>query len=353
VTRPRSPWSVVLAAALLAATAARAEDANDTPAAPVRPLPRSSAWSTSAAVGLGPLGQGSGSPASVFRLVQTPTAPATLDNGQWELLSQTDWANYFCNGGERFLLDYEALRLRLGVAYGLTARTQIGLGSLVSYQGGGILDGFVEWFERSIGAVNRDRIEAPRGRYLVRTRGQDGANHESGGEESGWRLDSLALGVKHQLLAGSATTPALVATAVVKLPGRSGVPGRPAGGVDLGGSLAGGQRLGRFNLYGALGAVVFGKTELDGVELLRSQLSIMGAVEYRATPRTSFLAQGLVSSPVARHAGEFSERTREISIGLKHRVGRQIVLEFSVAENLLVFGNSADVAFHAGLSWRS
>ena len=352
MTRRRPPWSALLAAVLLTVTAARADD-EDSPAPPPSPSPTAgSPWSTSAAVGLGPLSQGSGSPASVFRLVQPPSAPVTLGRGQWEVGVQADWANYFCDEGDLYLLDYESLRLRFGVGYGVTARTEIGLGGVAYYQGGGVLDGFIEWFERSIGAINRDRVAAPGDRYLIRVRTQDGSTQEWGGRESGWHVDSVAVAVKHQLLEGSETKPALLVSAVLKLPGASDAAGRPDGGVDRGARRAVGQRLGRFNLYGSLGAVRFGETEIDGAELYDTQLSLMTGVEYRSTPRTSFLLQAMVSSPVAHHLGDLSERSREAALGFKHRLGDHFLLEASVAENLVVFANSADVVLRAGLSWR-
>jgi hypothetical protein len=339
--------TVALALAAVPALAATPADLSPVPGGPVV-----EPWSVSPAVGLGPLIQGSQSPTSVFRLDHPSGTPSTLRAGQLEIRSQADWANYFCDGKDRYLLDYESLRLRLGVAYGVTPRTQIGIAGSASYQGGGVLDGFIEGFERSVGAINHERRAAPRDRYLLRVRDRDGSVRESGGRESGWHVEHVAFEVKHQVLEGSDATPSLAATAIVKLPVGSQVPGRPAGGVDLGASLDAGQRLGRFNLYGSLAVVAFGSSDSQGVDLLRYQVSVMSAVEYRATRRTSLVVQSLISGPVARHFGEFSERTREVAIGCKHRVGRDLLLELSVVENLLVFGNSADVAFHTGLTWR-
>jgi hypothetical protein len=79
----------------------------------------------------------------------------------------------------------------------------------------------------------------------------------------------------------------------------------------------------------------------------------MSAVESRTTPRTSVVGQALVSGPVGHHFGEFSDRTYEFALGVKHRIGRDVLFETSIVGNLLVFGNSADVAFHAGLTWHS
>lgn len=309
-------------------------------------------WWGSEAIGLGPLTQSSQSPASIFRLSHPVGAPAVVGEGRWEVVSHTDWANYFCDGKGKYLLDFESLRWRMGITYGLDEHNQVSLSGSASYQGGGILDGFIEGFERSVGAINDDRRRAPRDRYLVRLRGQDGSIQEFGGRDSGWHFESVSLALEHQVLSGSATTPALTTSVVVKVPTVHQVAGRPNEGVDVGVSLHAGQRLGRFHFYSSLGAVRFENVRTFGVELVRYQLSFINSVEYRATSSTSLVAQVLVCGPVAYHLGELSDRTRETAIGVKHLLGRNVLLEVSVVENILVFSNSADVAFHTGLTWR-
>jgi hypothetical protein len=338
--------AVWLLATLAGAQAPAGQPAGAAAASGIQP------WWASPAVGLGPLAHSSGSPASVFRMGYLPEAPTLLRKGQWELHSQVDWANFFCDGGDRYFLDYESVRLLLGTQYGLTPRTQVGVGLAVSYQGGGILDGFIEGFESAVGASNEDRLRAPRDRYLVRWRDRDGSVHEINRGEGGWHFDAVGLHVMHQLMEGSETRPSLVVTGVARFPIAASVPGRPAGGVDVGGSLGVGQRLGRFNLYGGLGLVVFGNSGTPGADLLRYQVTLSTALEYRKTPRTSYLLQTLISGPVARHTGELSKRVREVAVGFKHRLGRTVLFELSVGENVLLFSNSADIDFHGGLVWR-
>lgn len=341
----------VLLAALVAVSGVGGESEDPPPTPAVRD-PVVLPWWVSPAVGLGPLAQSSQSPSSVFRLSHPSGTPATLRKGEWEVGSHADWANYFCDGGDRYMLDFESIRWRLSLARGLTARTQVTVVGSVSYQGGGTLDGFIEGFERSVGAINRDRQRAPRDRYLLRVRGADGSIYEYQGRDSGWHGENLSFELKHQMLPGSETTPSLAVRAIVKVPVGSHVSGRPEGGLDAGVSLDAGGRLGRFHLYGSLGAVGFQRASSTGSDLPRYQLSLLGAVEYRATPRTSLVMQMLVSGPVAYHLGELSDRTREQALGVKHRLGRDLLVELSVVENVLVFSNSADVAFHLGLAWR-
>ena len=345
----------LLASALLVALLPGARAlAQRPPGASASPSPgqRWDPWSRSPAVGLVPLEHGSGTPASVFRLGYLPQAPVTLSQGQWDIHNHVDWANYFCDGGDRYFIDYESVRYMLGAAYGLTNHTQLGFGATVSYQGGGVLDSLVETFERWVGATNQDRLRYPRGRYLVRMRDREGAVHEISRAEGGWHVEGIFVQVMQQLLNGTETRPSVVASGVLRFPIASDVPGRPAVGLDVGASLGLGQRLGRFNLYGGFGLVHFGTSRSMGVELEPYQATLSLALEYRASERTSVFLQILRSGPVARHLGELSKPVREVAVGVKRRVGRDVLLELSAEENVLLYSNSADIAFHMGLVWR-
>lgn len=343
-----------LLVALLPGTWAAAQGKPDAvwTATPAPAVTGPEAWSRSPAVGLGPLEHSSGTPASVFRLGYLPQVPVTIRQGQWELHTHVDWANYFCDGGDRYFLDYESVRWRLGIAYGLTAQTQVGIAGSVSYQGGGILDGFIEGFERAIGATNRDRLRYPRDRYLVRMRDRQGVLHEISRAEGGWHVEGIYLQVMQQILDGTETRPSLVVSGELRFPVASDVPGRPDGGFDIGASFGLGQRLGRLNLYGGLNLVHFGTSSSMGVELEPYQTTLSAALEYRANEHTSLLLQVLRSGSTARHMDELSQPVREVAVGVKRRVGRDVLLELSAEENVLLYSNSADIAFHIGLVWR-
>ena len=348
-TLPRPSKLIVIFAAFLAAAILPAEPA----AAPAAPVADARTWEAPGAVGLGPLAPGSGTPTSGFRLIHVPAAPATLGEGQWEVAWHSDWANYFGSDGESYLLDYETVRVRLAGAYGLSARTQIGFSASASYQGGGALDAFIQNFEKAVGAVNHERLAAPRDRYLIRVRYPDGTVREVSGGDAGWSGEHATCTLRHTIHQGSSSAPALAGSVSVKLPVHSSRTGRPEGSVDIGADLSVAQRLGRFNLYGGASLVYFGESDAPAMTMHPTQGSLLLAGEYRATPRTSVIAQVIISSPFAQGLGDFSERTREVAIGFKHLIAPDFVLEASVEENLLVFGNSADVAFHAGITWRS
>jgi len=289
---------------------------------------------------------------STFRFVQVPAAPTTLAEGRWELAWHADWANYFTSDAATYLLDYEAVRARFSGAYGLSARTQIGFSTSATYQGAGALDAFIEGFERAIGAVNHERRAAPRDRYLIRLTYPDGSVRESRGGDAGWVGDHATVTLTHAFRSGDTARPAVAGTVSLKLPGRGDRAGRPQGGVDAGAGIGVAHRLGRLNVYGSASVVRFGDSDTPGRTLRFTQASLMLAGEYRASARTSLVLQATIASPVTRDAGEFAERSHEVAIGCKRLLSPALLLEASIEENLFVFGNSADVAFHAGLTWR-
>lgn len=311
------------------------------------------AWTPSPAVGFGPLFMRAQSPLTILRLSPTPMVPATLAHGQWSAGLLTDWANYFDNGLPDYIIDAESLRLVTGIGYGLSDRVEVFTMIPVAYRGGGVLDGFIERFESLVHGVNEDRRHAPRDRYLVLVNGRDGT-YELSGRDAGWGLEDTVVGTRVQVARGTETTPAVVAGMSVKLPtGRQGAL-YSSGGVDVGLTLAVSQRLSRrLFIYGELAGTRYNKTRLAGVDLTRTQYTAFAALEWARWSRTSFLVQTIVTSRGARDFGAFSKPTYEVSLGFKHALGADLMLEAAVTENVLVYSNSEDVAFHTGVIWRS
>ena len=311
-------------------------------------------WSSSPAVGLGPLLLSSQSPVNVLQLTPTPMPPVTIGRGRLAIGALENWNNYFdVDPGGRYIIDAERLSLTLGAAYGVTDRIDLSVSQPVAYRGGGILDGFIEWFESRLGVPNEERRRYPRNQFLVLIHGEDGKTYKLTGDASGWSLEDGTVSARYQITRGSDSTPAILAGIAVKLPtGRENAL-QSSGGVDIEGGVSAGQRLGRFNLYGAANLMEHERSDFLGIRLRRTQWSAMAAVEYRASTRTSYLLQGLVTSPSAKDFGDFAKPTYEVTLGFKRVLSRDLLLEASVLENLFVFDNSPDVGFHVGLVWRS
>jgi hypothetical protein len=311
-------------------------------------------WAESRAVGLGPLLLRAQSPLAILRLTPTPEPPVTLRKGQWQASLLTNWNNYFdVDPKGRYTIDAEALRFAVGAAYGVTSRLELQAELPVSYRGGGILDRFIQNFEGLLGVANEQRKLAPRNRYLIELRGSNGQTFVRTGADAGWGIEDATVTGRYQLARGSETTPAVVASVLLKFPTGRTSSLFSSGGYDVGAGLSAGQRLGRFNLYGSIVAMHYAKTDLAGIALYPNQISLFTGIEYRRSRRTSWLLQALVTSPGAEHFGDFSKDTYEITAGLKHLLSANLLLEASLLENLFIFDNSPDVGFHVGLIWRS
>ncbi len=331
---------VAAAAALLVAGLAAGQDVSN--------------FVTSPAVGLGPLELRSQSPLNILRLTPTPRSPVTLAAGQWQLELLTSWNNYFDYDPQYYTIDAETLRFTMNASYGVTSRLELTASLPLSYRGGGIMDRFIENFEGLLHVANKDRKLFPRNRYLVLIHGTNGRTFELTGEDAGWGIEDATVGARYRLADGTASTPAVTATFVLKIPTGRSASLYSSGGYDFEAGVSAGQRLGRrFNVYAALGAMHYASDDMVGVRLKPNQISLFTGVEYRHSPRMSWLLQALVTSAGAEQFGGFSKNTYEITVGLKRVLNPNLLLEASLLENLFIFDNSPDVGFHVGLVWRS
>lgn len=311
-------------------------------------------WTVSEAVGLGPLLLRPQSPFSVLRYSPLPLPPAIAPAGVWHAGWVINWNNYFAvDPGGRYIVDAEALSLTLGVSHALSARTEVAVSVPVSYRGGGILDGFVEGFERAVGVPNEERKRHPRDRFLVRVVGDDGTVFQRTGSAAGWGLEDMVVRVRYQLARGSKSSPAVLVYGGWKVPVGREHALRSTGGSDLALGVAAGQKLGRFHLYGSASAIQFAPSRFGSVSLARRQWSLFAGTEFCKSPRTSWLLQAAVTSPAAPGFADFGKRTWEVTLGFKRVLTPDLLFEASVLENLFVFDNSPDVGFHLGLVWRS
>jgi hypothetical protein len=265
----------------------------------------------------------------------------------------SSWNNYFDVEPKRYVIDAEALRFTVSAAYGITSRLELQAAFPLSYRGGGILDRFIENFEGLLGVPNEQRKQAPRNRYLILIHGNDGQTFERSGADSGWGIEDATATLRYRLAVGTETTPAVTASVILKIPAGRAASLFSSSGYDFAGGFSVGQRVGRFNLYGSLVGIHYATTQIVSVEFRPNQFSLFTGAEYRYSPRTSWLLQTLVTSPGAKHFGDFSKSSYEITLGFKHLLSANLLLEASVLENLFIFDNSPDMGFHVGVLWRS
>jgi hypothetical protein len=293
------------------------------------------------------------SPLTLFRLQPTPMVPEVLAGGRWQLGLMSGWDNYFDYKPEHFIIDVETLRLTAGIGVGLGKGFDLAVAVPVSYRGGGFMDGFIEGFERLVGVPNKNRLRFGRNQYLIHIVGPDGQVFDRHGADSGWGLEDATATLRYQVRQGDDSRPAVVAALIVKAPDGRASSLRSTGGWDVGLGLGLGQRLGgRMHLYVTASAMRYNNTELAGIELYRVQSSLSVCLEYRRSPRTSWILQSMTLSAGAVDYHDFSKATHEITLGLKRLLSKHLLFEASLLENLFVFDNSPDFGVHLGLVWR-
>ncbi|MCK5379662.1 MAG: DUF3187 family protein, partial [Acidobacteria bacterium] len=121
---------------------------------------------------------------------------------------------------------------------------------------------------------------------------------------------------------------------------------------DIAASIAAARRFGHFYGYLTLGYAYFGGDSFYGIELERTQLTVLAALEWRFKPRMSLILQYLGSEGVATNLPPFSEVSNELILGWKAEIMPNGVLEIGLLENILSFDNSPDFGVHAAFSRR-
>ncbi len=245
-----------------------------------------------------------------------------------------------------FLVDMEALSLTPRLEWQAGRRVRLDVALPVVALGGGILDGLIEEFHAFLSVSNHLRELRPRGETGVTYVLRDGTVVAIEGDDlRGLHLGNAVAGLTVPLWQGE--SPANVRLAV-------SAPTASLDFLDTGGwdtTLQWTWSWCATTLCGYHGAgITHYGAEGDGfVELYSDRLSLMSAVEWRLSGRTSVLVQGLLGSPYADYPA-IEEPVVELTFGFKKRLGEG-VLEVGFVENLLFYDNSPDIGFHLAWSW--
>ncbi len=305
-------------------------------------------------VGLGPLHLASQSPFQSLRLGLVQQAPSALERHQIEVRVTGSWVNQWSNGLERgtFFLDYETLAMTFGLTFGLTDRLQLAVELEERSRFSGSMDSLIVGFHDAFGLKQDGRDGLPNDSFRIRL-APDGGEPivDLGPEASGSFNRTIALTLQQTLTCGCGRLP-LISYAVTGRWGAGGEDFETRGAVDLGLSVAAARRWGRWHGYFTMGFSRSTRERLLGIDVRRSQQSMLGALEWHRWPRASLVLQWLRSQGSARDFGPFSKSSNEVSLGWKKELVRDGVLEIGIIENLVTFENSPDFGFHLGYAHR-
>lgn len=304
-------------------------------------------------VGYGPLRLGSQSPYQSLRFGLTPLSPSTLAQGRWEVHASETWVNVFSYRPGEALLDYEMLDTRFSIAYGVLDELQIDVEFENRSAFGGVMDRFIDAFHRSFGLTDGGRHLFPNDRFAVQVfdkNGNPALNLTTG--DRGSFSNSLLLSAQHNITCGTDILPAL--SYAVTLRSELSNDRRLAGEmyVEPQLSLEASKAVGDFCLYASVAFAYFGTEHLAGIKFHPTQVSALGALEWRFTSSMSFLFQYLVTQGDVESLGPFSKNSHEITLGWKGEIWTRSVLEIGFIENIINFASSPDFGVHVGLAYR-
>ncbi|MFQ5936083.1 MAG: DUF3187 family protein [Acidiferrobacterales bacterium] len=302
-------------------------------------------------VGYGPLRIRSQSPFQTLRLAMVPRTPSTLTRGEKEVRAAATWANIWSPDSDHSL-DFETLQLGASFAYGITDTWQVEVGLESASRFGGELDSLIQEFHDLTNVDQNGRDEVPKGDFKFELSAPNGSRIALDDGDRGEFARGLVVTVQNNVTCGTDKLPAFAYAITWRYELESD---DLEGGSrsDFGISLAASRRFGKVYAYVTLGFASFGRDSFRGIPLNDTQTSFLGAVEWRHWPKTSLIAQFLVTEGAAEDLGDFSKPSNEIVFGWKKELGSGgTVLEAGVVENVITPDNSPDFGLHFGISHR-
>lgn len=250
-----------------------------------------------------------------------------------------------------YIIDGEWLVAEARVAFGISRRLSISAGLPILRGTGGFADSWIEGFHKALGIGNANREARPRDQFHIEIVGEDGIRRSS--DRVDWQVGDMpvyatwsfddAFGSKNDLLiAAGMTLPTGDREALSGLGdplyGASVIAYRPIGQSEA-------------TLFGGGSVSYSAADEILGMRLNRTMWSGMAGMQYRTSPRMTWIAQFLANSPVAKSYPRFSENSYEAHVGFKRRIGERGLLTLSFVENIFRFSNSLDVGLGASYAY--
>lgn len=253
--------------------------------------------------------------------------------------------------GEEWIVraDMEVSRYNLNVKYAALKNLEASLEIPYLTMSKGYLDGFVENFERAIGAtaVGARRRASRRGfNYNVQHNYKNLINTQSPADGIG----DIALAAKYILAEETPSLPAAAVRAAVKFPTASKDKYLGSGKFDYGLGVLLDKSFDRFFTYLNINTVFIQKPDfLSEVNIKGYMLSSMLALEYCFTERFSTVLQGTWNSTPYPDTGTdpLDNQAVEAGIGLNYQLTQNSNWHIAVVENCLA-DSTPDVTFQLG-----
>ena len=267
-----------------------------------------------------------------------------------------DLANNFVNDktpNESIVLDGESTRFSLDARYGIAKNFEVGLTIPYIIEGGGVTDGFIDWYHSTFGFPAGGRDQAPKKRLLYQYQ-KDGQERLKV-DQSGHGIGDIQLTGAFQLYRNpDKPSRAISLRTSLKLPTGDSEQLHGSGSTDLSLWVTAGDdyriSAGHFTLYGAAG--IMGMTE--GNVLKEQQRNGVGfgclgigwsparwiAFKIQANGHTSFYKDSELAT--------LNQSSIQLTMGGTLAFSEKISLDLGVTEDVVV-KTSPDVVFHLAL----
>lgn len=306
---------------------------------------------------VGPLPLRSQHPVQLTALRLEAEAVSVPTPGAVELRADATYSSMFLSGSSagganRFVMDGEYLRARLGVRVGLPGDLQVGLDLPVAHTTGGVLDPFVIRWHDWFGLPDQNRDVAPRDRFRVEAVHQGAIAYRL--DEEDLRLMDVPVVLKWNALPATEGGLGLALRCGVEVPTGDQDRGIGNGGVDYAfGALAEWRPAG-FTLHAHAGhSLVATPDRARQAGLSYADIGAAGlGVAVPLWQGWEGLAQVEWESSTLRRLG-FDRAARDqilLWLGGRARLARGLHVEFAVGEDLSGFV-APDFSVFAGVSW--
>jgi hypothetical protein len=292
------------------------------------------------------------------RLTLPALSPHTTRQGKWSLQVSALWANSFSwtqdDPGEepedrRFLIDGEALVLDLTVRRGLGQDLDVGLRIPFQARGGGVLDGFIDWWHRVVHVPDGDRPAFRQDAFRVEGVTREGPPF-SWNDHDGHGLGDVELETRWRVSHGDGA-PTVAVVGRFSLPTGSG-PFRHDG-VGGGGQIVVDVPLGgAFDLYGGLGATAQDPGPVRGIEYVPLRAHGFLALEWRPWRRLSLVVETNAASRLVENVDRYPGVHWTLNVTGRLDLGTRTRLDLGFTENIQSQLATTDFAFHVGLGFR-
>lgn len=295
----------------------------------------------------GPLELSDQFPLGLYHLSFLPSSPETLPAKSVELRGSFAWTNTHNRIAGALDIDSEIRSLELSANYGVSDSLELGLQVPILWQGGGVLDSFIENWHRTFGLPQGPRDDPGVLNDSLSLEYRNDENQISSLESQGLALGDARVSSKYQLSKGDRELPALAFTVDLRVPSGSSRFGGDS--LDIGLGVHASKGFGSIYVYSGLGYQFFEDTKREELEFERHRAQGYVYLEWAIAEKVSLLLGASLASDLIANISRFPDYQMYLDIGGYIELSPSAELELLVRENPTPDTGTADYTMMLGL----